>query len=76
MRVPALQKNLSTGKVTCFNEEIMGSEEKEFGELLEAANNEVFESAKTKIRSVTNAFRNYQYVIVDAVPGKLGLTDQ
>ena len=70
VRVPALQKNLSTGKVTCFNEEIMGSEEKEFGELLEAANNEVFESAKTKIRSVTNAFRNYQYVIVDGGTGE------
>ena len=70
VRVPALQKNLSTGHVVCFNEEIMGSEEKEFGALLEEANDEVFESAKTKIRGVTNAFRNYQYVIVDGGTGE------
>ena len=70
IRVPALQKNLSTGYVTCIDEEDMGSCDKDFSNLLERANNEVFEAAKVKIRSATNAFRGYQYVIVDGGTGE------
>lgn len=70
IRVPALQKNLVTGSVTCVNEETMGSEEKDFTALLEKANNEVFHDAKEKIRSITKAFRGYQYVIVDGGTGE------
>lgn len=70
IRVPALQKYLETGVVTCVDEETMGSTEKEFGELLAEADNEVFEEAKSKIRSITRAFRDYQYVIVDGGTGE------
>lgn len=70
IRVPALQRSLSTGLVTCVNEDTMASEEKPFGTLLEAAFNEVFESAKDKVRTVTKAFRGYQYVIVDGGTGE------
>ena len=70
VRVPTLQRHLTSGLITCVNEETMGSEEVEFSELLEAANNEVFESAKSMIRSITNAFRGYQYVIVDGGTGE------
>ena len=70
IRVPALQKNLSTGYVTCIDEEDMGSCDKDFSALLEKANNEVFETAKVKIRSVTKPFRGYQYVIVDGGTGE------
>lgn len=70
IRVPTLQRHLSTGLITCVNEETMGSEEVEFGDLLEEANKEVFESAKSKIRSITKAFRSYQYVIVDGGTGE------
>lgn len=70
IRVPAFQKNLTTGLITCVNEETMGSEEREFASLLEEANNEVFQEAKSKIRSITKAFRGYQYVIVDGGTGE------
>ena len=70
VRVAALQKNLTTGTITCINEDDMSAEEKNFAPLLEAANREVLENAKSKIRSVTNSFRGYQYLIIDGGTGE------
>lgn len=75
IRVPALQKCLSSGVVTCINEEDMTAEEKDFSKLLEAANKEVFEAAKSKIRSVSKAFRGYQYIVVDGGTGEAWYKD-
>lgn len=75
VRVPALQKNLTTGTITCINEDDMSAEERSFVPLLEEANREVLEEAKQKIRSVTNTFRGYQYVIVDGGTGETWYDD-
>ena len=70
VRVPALQKNLTTGKITCVDVEAMVSMEKEFGMLLGEANDEVFLEAKEKIRRLMNDFRGYDYAIVGGGTGE------
>lgn len=75
VRVPALQKNLTDGMITCINEDDMTAEERSFVPLLEEANREVLESAKSKIRSVTNSFRGYQYLIIDGGTGEAWYDD-
>ena len=65
IRVATLQHNLSTGTVTCVNEDDMRSEERPFAPLLETASKTVMKEAMEKAKSVTNAFRDYQYIIID-----------
>jgi plasmid segregation protein ParM len=75
IRVAAIQKNLETGTVDCINEETMSSEEKPFGALLESASKEVMREAMEKAKSVTNAFRGYQYIIIDGGTGEAWYDD-
>lgn len=70
IRVAALQKYLASGRFDCINEEEMTAEERELAPYLEAANKEIFEEAKEKVKSITNAFRGYQHVIVDGGTGE------
>lgn len=69
IRVPALQHILETGIVTCVNEDEMTQEDREVSELLEKASKEVFKEAMEKSKSITNAFRDYQYLVVTGGTG-------
>lgn len=69
IRVQALQKNLETGTVTCVDEENMRTDERAIGYILEAANNEVFEEAFEKAKSITNTFRDYKYIVITGGTG-------
>lgn len=70
IRVQALQKCLETGTVICVNEDDMKTEEKSIAPLLEEANEEVFREAFEKAKAVTNAFRDYQYIIIAGGTGE------
>ena len=75
IRVATLQHNLSTGTVTCVNEDDMRSEERPFAPLLETASKTVMKEAMEKAKSVTNAFRDYQYIIIDGGTGEAWYED-
>lgn len=75
IRVATLQHNLMTGTVTCVNEDDMRSEERPFSQLLETASKTVMKEAMEKAKSVTNAFRDYQYIIVDGGTGEAWYED-
>lgn len=74
VRVQALQSLLPTGKIVCFDEASMTSEEKDFSPFLEASNREVFEEAKEKIRLATDSLRHYRSLIVDGGTGEAWFT--
>lgn len=69
IRAASLQKNLETGKIRCIDEDTLSTDEKPIAPLLESASEEVFKEAMTKIRSVTNTFRDYDNVIVSGGTG-------
>lgn len=73
IRVPSLQKNLESGVVIHVNEEEMKTEEKELAPILEKANEEIFQKAMVKAKGVTNAFREYKYLIVGGGTGEAWL---
>lgn len=69
IRIQALQKNLTAGKVTCLNEEEMKTEDRPLEPLLSAASDEVFKDAIERAKSITSAFRDYNYLIVSGGTG-------
>lgn len=75
IRVASLQKNLEQGTVTHINEDEMKSEEVSFAHLLEASSKEVMLDAMDRAKSVTNAFRGYQYIIIDGGTGEAWYED-
>ena len=75
IRVAALQKNLENGTVTCINEDEMKAEEVSFAPLLEESSKEVMKEAMDRAKSVTNAFRGYQYIIIDGGTGEAWYED-
>lgn len=75
IRVAALQKNLETGKVTCVNEEEMRAEEKSISPILEECSKKVMKDAMERAKSVTNAFRGYNYIIIDGGTGEAWYED-
>ena len=70
VRIGSMQKNLVSGTVTCINEDDMTTEEKQIGPLLFASSEEVMQDALIKAKNVTNAFRDYNYIIVDGGTGE------
>lgn len=70
IRLSALQKNLETGTVVYVDEEEMQTEEKSLAQYLEKANQEVFQKAMEKTKGITNAFRDYKYLIVGGGTGE------
>lgn len=70
VRVAALQNILEEGVVECFNEDEMRSEAKPIAPILEAASREVMQTAFQRVKSVTNSFRGYHYIIVDGGTGE------
>lgn len=70
IRVPALQKCLETGKITCVNEEEMRTEEHSIAPLLEKSNDEVFKAAMEQAKGITSAFRDYTKIIVAGGTGE------
>lgn len=75
IRISAMQKYLTKGSFEHLNEDEMISEDKAIAPYLDAANTELFQSAKEKIKSVTNSFRGYRYVIVSGGTGEAWLND-
>lgn len=73
IRVPALNRNLGTGIVVCLDEDTMKSDEKPLAPLLDEANNKVFREAMERAKSVTSAFRGYDYIIVSGGTGEAWL---
>lgn len=70
IRVNALQKNLTSGYVTCLDEETMKEEERPLAPILETANDKVFHEAMDRAKSVTSFFRDYHYLIVTGGTGE------
>ena len=70
IRLSALQKNLETGTVIYVDEEEMQTEEKPLAQYLEKANQEIFEKAMEKTKGITNAFRDYKYLIIGGGTGE------
>lgn len=70
IRIAAMQKVLTTGFVECVDDDNMTSEHKPIQNLLEVSNNEIFKDAMDKAKSVTDAFRGYNYLIVDGGTGE------
>lgn len=70
IRVPALQKCLESGKITCINEEEMKTEEHSISPLLEKSNDEVFRAAMEQAKGVTSAFRDYSRIVVAGGTGE------
>ena len=70
IRVAALQKKLDDGFFEVINEDDWTSDQKSISPYIEKATNEIFEEAMNKARSVTNAFRGYQYLIISGGTGE------
>lgn len=70
IRIQALQQNLETGYVTCINEETMQSEDKPISDILSKSSDAVFKECMEKARTLTNTFRDYQYIIVSGGTGE------
>lgn len=70
IRVAALQKKLDDGFFDVINEDDWTSDQKSISPYIEKATNEIFEEAMNKARSVTNAFRGYQYLIISGGTGE------
>lgn len=70
IQLSALQQNLESGVVVYIDEEEMSTEEKPLDKYLEKASDEVFEKAMEKIKGITNAFRDYKYVIIGGGTGE------
>ena len=75
VRVAAIQQDLETGIVECFNEEEMRSESKQIAPLLEKANKTIMKDAMNRAKSVAKSFRGYHYAIVDGGTGEAWLND-
>ncbi len=73
--ITALQKYLAKGKFVSVNEEEMKSEEISLSPYFKASNEEIFTAAMEKIKSVTNTFRGYNYVIVTGGTGEAWFED-
>lgn len=73
IREQALQHNLETGFVTCFNEQTMQQEEKPIEEFVKRASDEVFLEAMDRSKSATNSFRDYQRLIIAGGTGEAWL---
>lgn len=75
IKVAALQKNLETGVVYCVNDDDMTGEEKALSPILEKASKEILADAMERIKSVTNTFRGYKYIIVSGGTGEAWYED-
>lgn len=75
IRVAAIQQNLESGTVECFDDEEMKSESRPLAPILSAASREVMQAAFQRARSVTKSFRGYHYVIVDGGTGEAWYKD-
>lgn len=70
IKLSALQQNLESGVVVYIDEDEMSTEEKPLAQYLEKASDEVFEKAMEKIKGITNAFRDYKYIIIGGGTGE------
>ena len=70
VRVPAMQSVLENGKVICMNEDTMVTEERPVSDIIQKASKEVFKKSMEKAKAVTNAFRDYRYLIVSGGTGE------
>ena len=73
IRITALQKVLQSGIVNCLDEDTMKSEEHPLAPFLEEANEKTFREAIERAKSVTSAFRDYNYIIVTGGTGEAWL---
>lgn len=73
IRVSSIQKKLEDGYFEAVNEEDLTSEQKSISGYLEEAENEIFEEAIRKAKSVTNSFRGYQNLIISGGTGEAWL---
>ena len=64
IRVQALQNNLESGKIIHVNEETLRSEKYALAPILVEENEKVFKEAMQAAKEVTNAFREYDCVII------------
>lgn len=75
VRVAAIQQDLETGIIECFNEEEMKSETQPIAPLLEEANKTIMKDAMNRAKSVAKSFRGYHYAIIDGGTGEAWYDD-
>lgn len=74
IRVQALQNNLETGTVTHIDEDTLQSDDHALAPILIEENEKVFKKAMQSAKEVTNAFRDYDYLIVGGGTGDAWFT--
>lgn len=70
IRVQGLQNNLETGVVTHVDEDTLQSDDHALAPILVEENEDVFKKAMQAAKEVTNAFRDYDYLIVGGGTGE------
>lgn len=70
IRVQALQHVLEEGTIVCVDEDTLQTEIRPVGHLLKKANDQVFQEAMERAKNITNAYRDYQYLIVTGGTGE------
>lgn len=72
---PALQKYLKDGQIAYIDEEEMRSEYKSIAPMLQEANKLVLKEAMNRIKTITNNFKDFQYLILGGGTGEAWLQD-
>lgn len=75
IKVAALQKNLMDGYVVCVDEENMKTTKRPIADIVEASSREVMKEAMMRAKSITDAFRGYEYLILDGGTGEAWYSD-
>lgn len=68
--VPSLQKCLETGYIEVFDEETLTSDYKSIKEIVDKANEIVFERAFEQAKTATSAFQGYDFIIITGGTGE------
>lgn len=68
--VPSLQKCLETGQIEVFDEDTLTSDYKSIKEIVDKANDIVFERAFEQAKTATSSFQGYDYIIITGGTGE------
>lgn len=75
IKISSLQKVLEKGYFTCIDEDTMSSETKSITPYVDEAIKEVLATATNSVKSATNAFRGYDYLIITGGTGEAWYED-
>ena len=75
IKISSLKKVLEKGYFTCVDEDTMSSERKDVAPYVEASIKEILHIATESVKTATNAFRGYDYLIVTGGTGEAWYED-